>query len=83
MSAVWGTEYWHRILRRLMVQELESNVDFYKEYLGQYEIDGEVRKFDVEQTEWDRIMHEARSVEGIDGMLEGNSCLARLLRRVC
>lgn len=52
---VWGTEYWHTILRQRMVEEMETHADFYKEYLGQYEIDGQVAKYDVEQSEWDRV----------------------------
>lgn len=67
---MWGTEYWHTMLRRALVQEMRDNEAFYKEYLGQYEIAGVVDKYDVEDSEWERVMHEAKSEGGHDGMLQ-------------
>jgi hypothetical protein len=54
-----------------MAQEMEEHATFYKEYLGRYDMEGEGEvKFDVEQSEWDRVMREARS-DGLAGMLQG------------
>jgi hypothetical protein len=52
---LWGSEYWHSLLRELMIVELETNVSFYKEYFGRYDMEGEGDfKYDVEDYEWER-----------------------------
>ena len=80
--SMWGTEYWHGILRRAMAKEMEEHADFYKEYLGQYEIEGVISKFDVEDGEWEKVMTEANS-DGVDGYLQGIHvfALSHVIRR--
>jgi hypothetical protein len=68
---LWGSEHWHLLLRQAMAREMEEHHVFYKEYLGRYDMEGEGEvKFDVEQSEWDRVMREARSND-ISGSLQG------------
>ncbi len=68
---LWGSEHWHLLLRQALAREMEEHEVFYKEYLGRYDMEGEGEvKFDIEQSEWDRVMREARSAD-ISGSLQG------------
>jgi len=70
------SQFMHELILfvKQLVEEMEEHIDFYKGYLGQYEMNGEGwQSYDIEDSEWDTVMSEAQNDrESLQGSLSFN-----------
>lgn len=59
LAQVWGSEYWHSILRRMLAQEMSDNAAFYQGYGYEYEENGQCMLLEMEKKDWEDALHRA------------------------
>ena len=59
--AMWGTEDWHEMLRKRMVEEIEKNDTFYKKYFSYtgFENDEKLEESEIEE-EWKIVLKQEK-----------------------